>query len=159
MLTLDNHESHVRTEGINIAKEHGVIMLTFPQHCSHKLQPLDLSVYGPFKKYYNSALNNWMLNHPSQIVTYYHVPSIVNEDFSLFLTPKNILAGFSTSGIFPFNAYNFTETDFLSFYVTDHPESLNTSKVDNENVDNLKLSARDMSLTTILISILHHPLN
>lgn len=89
-----------------------------------------------------------MLN-PGQTVTYYHVPGIVNEAFTLSMTPKNILSGFSKSGIFPLNANNFTEADFLSSYVSDRPEPATTSEVDTQNVDISKLSTNDMSLTTI----------
>ena len=41
LLLLDNHESHASIEAITFAKENGIIMLTFPPHTSHKLQPLD----------------------------------------------------------------------------------------------------------------------
>jgi hypothetical protein len=60
LLLLDNHDSHISIAGIDYAKEHGIIMLSFPPHCSHKLQPLDRSVYDPFKKYYNSACDAWL---------------------------------------------------------------------------------------------------
>uniref|UniRef100_A0AAZ1Y0S8 Uncharacterized protein n=1 Tax=Oreochromis aureus TaxID=47969 RepID=A0AAZ1Y0S8_OREAU len=30
-------------------------MLSFPPHCSHRLQPLDRSVYGPLKRHINST--------------------------------------------------------------------------------------------------------
>lgn len=49
LLFLDNHSSHLDPEVIKYAKENGIILLTFPPHSSHKLQPLDVSMYGPFK--------------------------------------------------------------------------------------------------------------
>ena len=49
LLLLDNHASHLSIKTIDYARDNGVVMLTFPPHCSHKLQPLDRSVYGPFK--------------------------------------------------------------------------------------------------------------
>lgn len=49
LLVLDNHESHIQIEVIRKAKEVGVHLLTFPPHCSHRLQPLDISIYSPFK--------------------------------------------------------------------------------------------------------------
>ena len=33
----------------NVARENGIHIVTFPPHCSHKLQYLDISVYGPLK--------------------------------------------------------------------------------------------------------------
>ena len=45
---MDNHESHVSLETINAASENGLVILSFPPHCSHRMQPLDVSIYGPF---------------------------------------------------------------------------------------------------------------
>lgn len=39
LLLLDNHDSHISVASIEYAKNNGIIMLTFPPHCSHKLQP------------------------------------------------------------------------------------------------------------------------
>lgn len=40
LLLLDNVESHFSTKTLNL--EHGITMLTFPPHCTYKLQPLDV---------------------------------------------------------------------------------------------------------------------
>jgi hypothetical protein len=48
---LDNHQSHLAVKVLDLAKENGVVLLSFPPHTSHKLQPLDRSVYGTFKKF------------------------------------------------------------------------------------------------------------
>ena len=42
---LDNHNSHIHIEVVEKAKANNVIMLSFPPHCSHHLQPLDVGVY------------------------------------------------------------------------------------------------------------------
>ncbi|XP_066960928.1 uncharacterized protein [Macrobrachium rosenbergii] len=49
LILLDNHDSHVSLELIDYCRDNGVVLVTFPPHCSHRLQPLDVSVYGPFK--------------------------------------------------------------------------------------------------------------
>lgn len=46
LLVLDNHESHLSIEVINFCKENGIVMLSFPPHTSHRLQPLDRSGYS-----------------------------------------------------------------------------------------------------------------
>ena len=46
LLLLDNHDSHISIDTLNFAKDNGIVMLSFPPHCSHKLQPLDRSVSG-----------------------------------------------------------------------------------------------------------------
>ncbi|KAG8235449.1 hypothetical protein J437_LFUL015797 [Ladona fulva] len=51
LLLLDKHESHLSVEALGKASEAGIVIATFPLHASHKLQPLDLAVYGPLKRY------------------------------------------------------------------------------------------------------------
>ena len=46
-------------------RKHGIMMVTFYPHPLHKLQLLDRTVYRPFKIYYNSALDNWMMENPA----------------------------------------------------------------------------------------------
>lgn len=41
LLLLDNHDSHLNIEVLNYCKSNGIVLLSFPPHCSHKLQPLD----------------------------------------------------------------------------------------------------------------------
>ena len=59
LMILDNHESHISVPSIDFARSHGIVMVTFPPHCSHKMQPLDISVYGPLNKFYNSACDGY----------------------------------------------------------------------------------------------------
>lgn len=60
LLLADNHSSHLSIQGLNLCKENGITLLTFPPHTSHKLQPLDRGVFGPLKKYVNSASDAWV---------------------------------------------------------------------------------------------------
>lgn len=121
LLMLDNHESHLAIKTINYAKENGVVMLSFPPHCSHRLQPLDRSVYGPFKKYLSSAQDSWLRNHPGKSMTIYDIPSLVRHALPLAATPVNITKGFKVSGIEPFNRDVFGDDEFLPASVTDQP--------------------------------------
>lgn len=38
LLLLDSHDSHFSTAALNDTKENGVLMFSFPPHCSHKFQ-------------------------------------------------------------------------------------------------------------------------
>ena len=122
LLLVDNHGSHLSIEGLNLAKENGITMLSFPPHCSHKLQPLDRSVYGPFKKYANTAMDAFIVNQ-KRCLTIYDIPTIVNVAMLPSVTPSNIMAGFSVSGIMPFNRDIFTDdVDFAPSFFTDRPQ-------------------------------------
>lgn len=96
-------------------------MITFPPHTSHKLQPLDISVYGPLKCYYNQAVEAWLLNNKGKTFDIYSVVEALGTAFPRAFTPSNIISGFRKSGIFPFDEAIFTDDEFLSSYVTDQP--------------------------------------
>lgn len=123
LLLLDNHESHLAVRTLNFAKENGVVMLSFPPHCSHRLQPLDRTVYGPFKKYLSNTQASWLRSNPGKSMTIYDVPSIVRDALPLALNPLNVIKGFQVTGIEPYNKEIFSDCDFLPSSVTDHPLS------------------------------------
>lgn len=119
LLLLDNHESHISVEVLDFCKEVGIVLMTFPPHCSHKLQPLDLTVYGPLKNYYNKALTDWMVNNPGKTVTIYDIPKLAAIAIPLAFKPQNIQKGFEKPGIWPLNSNIFSDEDFLCSSVTD----------------------------------------
>ncbi|XP_045480922.1 MFS-type transporter clz9-like [Harmonia axyridis] len=88
LLLLDNHDSHLSIEALDFFKKYGVIVLSFPPHCSHKLQPLDRSVYGPFKNYINTAADAWITNNPGKTMNIYNIPQLAKEALPLACTPK-----------------------------------------------------------------------
>jgi hypothetical protein len=54
---------------LTYAKENGIHMLCLPPHCTHRMQPLDVSIYGPLKKYFNQEVSKWLKNHAGRVVT------------------------------------------------------------------------------------------
>lgn len=121
LLLMDNHESHVSIAAINVAKESGVVFLTFPPHCSHKLQPLDVAVYGPLKRYFNDAANSWHLQYPGETVTIYRIAVLLGKAYPLAMTISNLMSGFRRPGILPFDQHSFGDDEFLGSFVTDRP--------------------------------------
>lgn len=58
IVIVDNPESHLAPEVLNIAEDNGMILLTIPPHTNHKLQTIDVSVFGPFQHFYNVAADS-----------------------------------------------------------------------------------------------------
>lgn len=149
LLLLDNHSSHLAIKTVNLAKTSGVIMLSFPPHCTHRLQPLDVSVFGPFKKYLASAQDGWLRSNAGKTMTIYDIPKIVATALPLATTANNIINGFKKTGIFPFNADIFTESDFAPSYVTDRPEVMSdTFQVESPEISTPSASAVHVIPTT-----------
>lgn len=72
LLLLDNHSSHLTIEALDIAAANGVRILSFPPHCSHRLHPLDVSVFGPVKAYFKSQVAAWKRNHALEVLEMRH---------------------------------------------------------------------------------------
>ncbi|XP_065643415.1 uncharacterized protein LOC136075093 [Hydra vulgaris] len=134
LVLIDNHSSHLDAAVLDFCKENGITLLSFPAHCGHKLQPLDRSVYGPFKKFVNSACDAWVTVN-KRPMTIYDIPGIVKTALPNAMNPRNIISGFQATGICPFNRDIFPESDFLPSYLTDRPDS------------NTKMSSVDFSIT------------
>lgn len=49
VVIMDNHSSHINIPVIQYCKENFISVSSYPPHTSHKLQPLDRTVFGPFK--------------------------------------------------------------------------------------------------------------
>ena len=121
LLILDNHESHISIEAIDFAQENGIVLLSFPPHCSHRMQPLDRMVYGPFKTHYNVAADAWMKENKGKSMTIYELVGLVGKAFPRVVTHTNIQSGFRATGIYPLDRNIFTDDDYLPSDVTDRP--------------------------------------
>ncbi|XP_040583066.1 uncharacterized protein [Lepeophtheirus salmonis] len=121
LLLLDKNQSFVNSNIISLCERSGIIIFSFPRHCSHKFQPLEKSVYGPLKIFIRSAQRDWLRNNPGKMMTIYDIPSIIKETFPKAMTPPNIRAGFKTAGIFPLNLEIFNKSDLAPSSITEIP--------------------------------------
>ncbi|KAJ8944819.1 hypothetical protein NQ318_013155 [Aromia moschata] len=122
ILLLDGHTSHKHLAALLLAKENGIIMLCIPPHCTHRLQPLDVSFFGPLSTFYNQAITKWLKNNPGRTVTAYQVGKLFAEAYERSATMENSVSGFKKTGIHPFNSNIFPDWMFAAASVTDLPE-------------------------------------
>ncbi len=59
LLVLDNHSSHATVEFIDYAYEHKIVLLYLPSHSTHRLQPLDVSIFSPLATYYSELVDEY----------------------------------------------------------------------------------------------------
>lgn len=124
LIIMDNHDTHISIEIIDKAKDNGVVLLTIHPHTSHKMQPLDRGVFGPYKTFYNKAAEDWMLTNPGKPISIYDVAGIAGKAYLQAFTPKNIVKSFEVTGLWPVNSNIFTEEEYLQSYITDRPEAI-----------------------------------
>lgn len=138
LLIVDNHTSHCSLPAYNFCRANGITVVSFPPHTSHKLQPLDLTVFGPLKKAYSNECSTFMRQNPHQKITPYDVAEIFNKAFVKIATIEKAQKGFQVSGICPYNPSIFSQDDFLpavvplTTLVTDDNEE---GSIQDSNVD------------------------
>ncbi|CAK1547896.1 unnamed protein product [Leptosia nina] len=135
LIVLDNHKTHITINVVLYARTNNIIILTFPPHCSHRLQPLDVTVFGPFKARYRASMNDWMTSNPGKTVTIYNVAQFAKDAFFAAFNMNNISSGFKNTGIWPINKNIFSDEDFLPAFVTDRPQNLKTPTDLSEDSD------------------------
>lgn len=117
LLLVDNHESHVSIEAVDYARKNGIVYLSFPPHTTHRLQPLDVGVFGPFKAKLKTAFNNWHINNAGKTLNIYNIPQLAKIAYFESFNNKNITKAFETTGIWPFNKLIFSDDDFAPLQV------------------------------------------
>lgn len=120
LLILDGHKTH--TQNISIidkARNNGVTILCLPPHCSHRMQPLDVSFMAPLSTFYTQEMEIWLRNHPGRCVTVSEVPQLFGKAYLRASTPLNGINGFQKTGIFPVNRTVFTDDMFVASLPTE----------------------------------------
>ncbi|XP_018804192.1 PREDICTED: uncharacterized protein LOC108978396 [Bactrocera latifrons] len=113
LLILDGHYSHTRNiEVLDKAREKGVIILSLPPHCTHKMQPLDKSFMGPLKTYYNEEIRRFR-REEGRKVTQFDVVELLAKAYLKVQTAQIAINGFKCTGIYLFDKNNFQESDFI----------------------------------------------
>ncbi|XP_011859116.1 PREDICTED: uncharacterized protein LOC105556631 [Vollenhovia emeryi] len=136
LLLLDNHVSHRTLDVLKYCRENGVHVLSFP-HTSHRLQPLDVSVFFPFKNAANQMCADWVTSHPGRPMQIFDLPPIFHRALQIGATVVNIQSGFRGSGVYPFDRHIFQDIDFMPSSTTDRPYTLAEIFPDN----NIPISA------------------
>lgn len=125
LLLLDNHGSHRAYDVLKFCRENGIHLLSFPPHTSHRLQPLDVSVFGPFQNSRNILLAEWLKEHPGRTMTIHDMGPIFARALEVAATERNIKSGFKAAGIYPLDRQIFQDIDFMPSETTDRAHEPN----------------------------------
>jgi hypothetical protein len=102
VLICDGFETHETLEILEFCFQNNIILCRLPSHISHKLQPCDILVFGLLKAAYRDQVERLERGYVGTIgkehFTYLYGPA---RDQAL--TSRNIRAGWTKAGLFPFN--------------------------------------------------------
>lgn len=127
LLLLDGHATHTKNLPLmDKARHNGVIIVSFPPHSTHRLQPLDVSIMGPLSTFYSQEVATWLRNNPGRIVTQFQTGKLFGIAHAKAATLQNAMSGFLKTGICPLNKNIFSDHDFVSASTTDaiEPEAV-----------------------------------
>ena len=121
LLLLDGHSSHKSLSTIEFARENGIIMISFPPHSTHKMQPLDRTVYGPLKAAYNRKCDKWMTttSRVGRRISVFDQAELFGKAYIATATMHNALSGFRCTGMWPYNPDVFQAEDFAPNLITE----------------------------------------
>ena len=128
LLLLDGASSHTTSlAAVNMARENGIIIMSFPPHTTHKLQPLDVSFFKPLQTYYGQAQETWLRSNPGRTITPFQICHLFNIAYMKAASVGTINNGFKKCGIWPCNRHVFSESDFVFNTPSLHEQSHSTA--------------------------------
>lgn len=123
LLIMDNHNSHATLEAYEIAKKNYITMLSIPPHSSHRLQPLDVTFFGPLKTAYRRECDMYIKSRNMIKITPYDIAGLFNKAYSKIASLDKGISGFKTTGIFPMDPSVFSDEDFIALDRNEHDDS------------------------------------
>lgn len=139
LLLLDNHESHKYYPALEYASKNIVIILSLAVHTTHKMQPMDVAVYGPLKTYFEREVNMFQKAHPGRIINQYDVARLLSPAFLKSSVAINAVHGFERPGIWPVNKHVFGEEHFEPADVIAGRSDMNISRVSIHSLQTIEI--------------------
>lgn len=139
LLLVDNHESHKYYPALEYASKNSVVILSLAPHTTHKMQPMDVAVYGPLKTYFEREVNIFQKAHPGRIVNQYDVARLLSPAFLKTAVAMNAVHGFERPGIWPVNKYAFGDEDFEPADVIAGRSNMNVSTVGINSIQTIDI--------------------
>ena len=102
LLISDGFAAHESLEVLKFCFENNIILCRLPSHTSHKLQPCDVGVFSALKTAYREQID-LLYRGGANAVRLEHFGSLYDRARKAAMTPRNIIAGWSKTGMFPWN--------------------------------------------------------
>ena len=102
LLVFDGHGSHCTQQFLKICETNKIIPFSLPPHSSHLLQPLDVSVFQPYKHWHREQVDKATRTGCTNFNKIEFLAAL-NTIRKRTLTPNVIKNGFRLTGIWPLN--------------------------------------------------------
>ncbi|KAJ0177660.1 hypothetical protein K1T71_006533 [Dendrolimus kikuchii] len=131
LLLLDGHSTHIENlEAIQLARDYGIIMLSFPNYTTHRLQPLDRLFLKSLKRNYNEVASTWLRLNPGTVIEQANITELFGNAYLRSVHTEIAINGFRATGLWPCDRNVIGEEDFVAFIAIveqSHQESAETT--------------------------------
>ena len=100
MLTIDSHSSYITADLIAFCMDNAIDLLILPPHCSHALQPLDVSIFSPLKKALAAETDKLASLDPGRQSRVEWTEAYIRAREKA-ITQANIQSGWKATGLWP----------------------------------------------------------
>ena len=119
LFILDGHSTHIKNlELLNTAREDHVVILCLPPHCTHRMQPADVTFMNPLSSYFDAEVTTWLRNHPGRVVAQFQFGEILGKAYIRAAQVTTAINGFHCTGICPVDNNIFPDNMFAAADVT-----------------------------------------
>ncbi|XP_047040070.1 uncharacterized protein LOC124644624 isoform X1 [Helicoverpa zea] len=102
LLLLENQTYHLSIDCIEFCEANDIILLVIPTYFGQNIQPLN-QIFSSLKKSVSKSFNENLTNNFNKKFSIYEIPHLVGKVFSENLHLKDIVNGFKSTGIHPYN--------------------------------------------------------
>lgn len=111
LLIFDGHSSHYSDEACELAKENNIHFARLPSHTTHKLQPLDVGLFGPMQAAWRKQCKNYTLRTSSEMPLAQVVKEYL-EARTRVMKESNITSSWKKSGLLSLDPHSFDAADY-----------------------------------------------
>ena len=121
------------------------MILTFLPHCSHRMQQLDATVCGPFKRFYASFVDSWQSSNPSLALIIYGEAGLSGKAFYKALYMKISQPDFGLQGFHRTTVMLFGDDACMLALITD--QLFGDAEQNENNMEELSSSTAGITVT------------
>lgn len=115
LLLLDGHSTHTKNlEAIQLTRDYGIIMLSFPAHTTHRLQPLDKSFFKSLKNNYNEIESSWQRSNPGSLIKQANIAELLGNAYPKSVRMNIALNRFRATSLWPCDKNAIKENDLVA---------------------------------------------
>jgi len=111
LLIFDGHQSHESEEAVQLALKNDIEFVRLPSHTTHKLQPLDVGIFGPIQAAWRKQTKDYTLKAADELP----LSQVVREYLTArtrVMKESNIVSAWKKSGLLGLDPNSFGAGDY-----------------------------------------------